>query len=91
MLREDDSRVSGAWRLAIYVSETFSRAIEHADQKAALLSALGIIVLAAGECQGQLWITFHPDDAVSVAALGMFGVFALLLALSALFVVLARP
>lgn len=77
------------WRLAAYVSDSFARSIEHADQKAALLSAaIGIIILAIGECQSQLRATLHPDSVLAAAALGVLCVFALLLGLSALFVVL---
>jgi hypothetical protein len=90
MLREDDRPPRDQWRLAVFVAETFSRSIEHADQKSALLSAaIGIIVLALGESQKQLWTTMHPNSVLSISALGAFGIFALLLALSALFVVLA--
>jgi pycsar effector protein len=90
MLREDDQPPRDQWRLAVFVAESFSRSIEHADQKSALLSAaIGIIVLGAGESQKQLWMTVHPNSVLSIGALGIFSIFALLLALSALFVVLA--
>jgi hypothetical protein len=86
---DDDAAGGHRWRLAAYVSDTFSRSIEHADQKAALLSAaIGIIILAVGECQSQLRSTLHPHGPWSIAALALLCVFALLLGLSALFVVL---
>ena len=85
----DESAGHERWRLAAYASDSFSRSIEHAVQKAALLSAaIGIIILALGECQSQLRTTLHPDGALSIGALGMLCIFALLLGLSALFVVL---
>jgi hypothetical protein len=89
MVDDDNAAGRDRWRLAVYVSDTFSRSIEHADQKAALLSAaIGIIILAIGECQGQLRSTLHPNGPLAIVALGMLCVFAVLLSLSAVFVVL---
>ena len=89
MPADDSSAGLERWRLAAYVSDSFSRSIEHADQKAALLSAaIGIILLAIGECQGQLRATLHPDSALAIVALVMLSISMLLLGFSALFVVL---
>ena len=86
MLTGEESAERDQWRLAAYVADRFARSIEHADQKAALLSAaIGIVLLALGAFGKQLWISLHPDSPVAVVALGMLVLFALLLSLATLF------
>jgi hypothetical protein len=85
MLTGEGSAERDQWRLAAYVADRFSRSIEHADQKAALLSAaIGIVLLALGAFGKQLWISLHPDGPAATAALGLLLLFALFLSLATL-------
>lgn len=84
MVTEEESSVGDKWRLATFVAESFSRSVQYADQKAALLiAAIGVVLAGAGASQKQLWTTLHPAGGLSIAALVVLGTFAALLAGSA--------